>query len=523
MTEFLKLITISTLLLCFVVSASGQSQDAGDFTNTAMQLSQSYRGGSARIQALGGAQTALGGDISSISSNPAGLGFFNRSEFSFSPSFNTISTKSTFLGQSTTDSRLNFNFANLGAVINKTKGDLVDSKWRGGSFGISINRIVDFQNQIFYEGENTLTDFIDYAVDTDNFFTPNDLSDLAFETFLTDEFYELYNGQQNISINGVDYNVESLYGTGLTDGDTLFFVDRNIYDINDPNILGLPSEDFPSLQKETINSTGAVYKTSFSYGGNYDDKLYIGASLGFMTVNKEVERTYTERPTDSDLSSLVLTDNYQMSGAGVNGTFGIIYRPAQPVLLGLTYTTPTYYILEQSREIELTANFIDETFVDGIIYAPFDYSISTPARLSGGVTYFFGKNGFLTADVEKVNYSRAKLGNATEGISFSDFNQDIEQFESVFNYRLGAEYRYDMFRFRAGYAYLEDPINGDGLDQSSSNITFGGGIRTKEYYIDLGMVSSFGKESGVTPYPTAESTVIKNTNFRTTISVGFFF
>ena len=43
-----------------------------------LRFSQSDRGATARFKAMGNAQTALGGDLSSLSGNPAGLGFFNQ-------------------------------------------------------------------------------------------------------------------------------------------------------------------------------------------------------------------------------------------------------------------------------------------------------------------------------------------------------------------------------------------------------------------------------------------------------------
>ena len=49
-----------------------------------MKFSHLFNGGSARIKGIGGATTSLGGDVSSISINPAGVGFFNKKVFSIS-------------------------------------------------------------------------------------------------------------------------------------------------------------------------------------------------------------------------------------------------------------------------------------------------------------------------------------------------------------------------------------------------------------------------------------------------------
>lgn len=531
MNRSIKLITIGLLQLCLFGTL--KAQDAGDFPATALDMSRTYLGGSARMQGIGGAQTSLGGDISAASSNPAGLGFFNRSEFSFSPTLNIVSSSSDYLGTSVNDSKLNLNFANLGVVLNKSKGDLVESKWRGGSFGISINRIADFQNRITYEGSS---------------FNPVDSNgDIVLDANRPKDFIEYtvlsagVDGSGNINYNGNSF-VELAYETYLIDvfptDDSNVIVDRDIYatdengnllvDNNGFYIPAFPEENFPTKQRETINSKGGIYQTSISYGGNYNDKIYFGAGLGILSVDRDVERIYTEEPTQTTLTRLTLIDSYNISGIGVNATFGLIARPIAPILLGVSYTTPSYYGMEQTQETVLQANYTGSTdyreaYHDyTITYEPFNYNISTPSRVSGGITYFFGKSGFITGDIERVAYNNAKLTNGDNGFTFSDSNQAIELFESVFNYRAGAEFRFEMFRVRAGFNYLGDPTD-DNIDNSESKISVGAGVRTKDFFLDLGVVNSLGRKSTITPYPGAAVADIENKNTTATVSVGFFF
>ncbi|HSI90897.1 MAG TPA: hypothetical protein VK927_07240 [Adhaeribacter sp.] len=61
----------------------------------ALRYSRTDFGGTARVQALGGAQTALGADISNTTVNPAGLGLYRRSEFSITPSLSFNNAEST--------------------------------------------------------------------------------------------------------------------------------------------------------------------------------------------------------------------------------------------------------------------------------------------------------------------------------------------------------------------------------------------------------------------------------------------
>ncbi len=54
----------------------------------------------ARFKAIG-AQIGVGGDLSSIGSNPAGIGLFTRSDFSFTPEFNSYSADAQYLNSQT--------------------------------------------------------------------------------------------------------------------------------------------------------------------------------------------------------------------------------------------------------------------------------------------------------------------------------------------------------------------------------------------------------------------------------------
>ncbi|MBL3655043.1 OmpP1/FadL family transporter [Fulvivirga sediminis] len=535
-----KLILISMAQLCLVFIAKAQDittplsigyYDAGNHAGTALMMSRTYAGGSARMQGLGGAQTSLGGDISSASSNPAGLGFFNRSEYSFSPTINVMNTTSSYLGTSTEDSRLNLNFANMGVVFNRSKGDLVQSKWRGGSFGISLNRIADFQQQFTYEGysfnetdadgslaldPNSPRDFIEYSVlnsypDSESGIGfNNDLAELAYKTYLIDKFE-------------------------TPDGD---IIDRDIYatdgngnlrvDDNGNYIPAYPEKGFKTRQQESIKSRGGIYQISLAYGGNYNDRLYFGGGLGILSVNREVEREYIEQPTQTTLRQLTLTDKFTQNGIGINAIIGVIGRPVNSLLLGATYTTPSLYSLDQTQETTLSASYTGATSIrPEYSYHTFvydaNYNLRTPSKLSGGLTYFLGKRGFITGDIERVNYAGANLSGGSDGISFQDSNSEVDRLEATYNYRAGIELRFNTFRVRGGYSYFGDPVADNHIDESISKASIGAGIRTKDYFVDLALSRILNNEFQISPYPGASQAAVDNNRTAATISVGFFF
>src|SRR5690554_3626126 len=128
----------------------GESYAQGGYFEDALRYSQYRSTGSARIMGLGGTQTSLGGDVSNIHENPAGLGFFRRSEASFTGSYSNWNSETTFMGQIQDNSTNNFALPNASVVISKVKDPLELGDWRGGSFGISINRSLLFTNDFGY-------------------------------------------------------------------------------------------------------------------------------------------------------------------------------------------------------------------------------------------------------------------------------------------------------------------------------------------------------------------------------------
>ncbi|MFA6083918.1 hypothetical protein [Mucilaginibacter sp.] len=75
------------------------------YSQDVIRFSGGQTGSTARIKGIGNAGTAIGGDLSSVSGNPAGLGFFTKSELSITPEFNGTKVKATYFGQTITDTK----------------------------------------------------------------------------------------------------------------------------------------------------------------------------------------------------------------------------------------------------------------------------------------------------------------------------------------------------------------------------------------------------------------------------------
>ena len=325
-----------------------------------------------------------------------------------------------------------------------------------------------------------------------------ELSFLAYQTTLIERFF--------------DSNVP---------GDTTFFYDRNIYDIFDPGQVAFPSDDFPTLQSEVITTSGGHNVTNFSYGANFADRFYIGAALGITTMRMEQERIYNEEPTDADLFRMTLIDDRLYEGTGINGTLGIIVRPVNIFTLGVSYTSPTFYDMRDESFLYMSADFETGTLDDEVIFLPLRYSLRTPGRLNGGAALFLDKLGFITADVEWVDYSSAKI--SSDEADFFDVNQEINNYQAVLNYRLGAELRLKALRLRAGYSFQDDPLdNAGGIDRSRESLTAGLGLHFKKFYADASYVRS-NYNSAVTPYPEAPTALTENLSESAVLTLGFKF
>ena len=540
-------LTLSTGFSQSVPGAMGYHEQALMFSN------YNYTG-SARIQGLGNTQVSLGGDISSALSNPAGLGFYNRSEVSLTPSYNSYTANTNYWSNSTSTTTGKFNVDNFGAVFNKTKDDIVAGKWKGGSFAISYSKINEFNSDIIYSGMNENNDILDFYVQDAN--NQNvDFDQLAgvtygaFDTYLMSEFVDVF----------------------LTNSDssTALFYERTFFS-------EYPTDRYPTNQQEIISTTGGQNQWNFSYGGNYGDFIYFGATLGVQTIRYNILKQYTETypGLESDnLSNSFLVENLNTEGIGVNGTFGLIVRPISQMTFGLSLITPSYLSMSERYYYSTEANynnfnmnnygnyfdanysdivnpeFIDEdspyypesytTFYedDAVLNSQthnqdesfFDYTITTPLRLNVGTTFFINKNGFITADIEYVDYSTMKIKDL-EGYLESENEVVGELYQSVLNFRAGAEWRIKNYRLRAGYNYRPNPYKDESINNVTQAFSAGAGVRSSKFFLDLAATYKM-YTSTYAPYllDNTESYLetsyveIDNEDLNIVLSIGLFF
>jgi hypothetical protein len=513
-----KLTALVTVILLFF-SFLGNAQDLVD---EALLFSRTKPGGSARIQAMGGAQISLGGDYSAAFSNPAGLGMFNRSEFSLSPGMNFSNTNSKYLDNASKDSRSNFFIPGLSGVFQK-KANSEDKSFLGGSFGITFNHTNNFNSNFNYEGVNPNNSIVDYFI-----------RDAAGHT--TDQL-DIPEGKYSNNPTGLAY---STYLLDLAPNSTATYE-------SPVASTAIPRTDVQ--QQEFVETKGSQKQWSFSYGANFSDKIFVGASIGFASIRYEQNKDYIEsnyhfagNPSFNPLTEVKLNENLDISGSGINATLGIIGRPLDMVQVGFSYTLPTLYQLTDiySATMNVGWNNFDYYGNGSKLLTPSDgyqytntveaqYELRTPGKLNLGVTAFIQKKGLISADVEMVDYGAAKYSTVTQGLSYSQENEGIKAtYKSSVNFRVGGEYRLKDYRLRAGYSFMPDPYNSvqNGVNNAISSVTGGAGYRGQKFYIDLAAIFSAG-DTSYRPYsvPTSTSPVVttrnKNTTLMMTLGIPF--
>jgi len=311
----------------------------------------------------------------------------------------------------------------------------------------------------------------------------------------------------------------------------------------DRTIQEYPSVDTPVDQLDEITTSGSQNQWSISYGANFQDILYLGAGLGIQSLRYDIEKYYEENYASGNvLMNMSLYENISMRGSGVNGTIGFIVRPIKQLTIGASVITPTLITMSEDSRIVMESNFDNFAYNNETLNRvsdeqlfQFDYQITTPARFNAGATFFINKYGFLTGDIEYVNYSNSRLDSQDDPLNDQDRLIKAE-FADVLNYKLGLEGRLGNFRARAGYSLTKSPYRNDEVENRDvSKFSFGLGYRNSKMFTDLVASYASGK-SNYSPYTFAPEsnenlqefyvTPVANldyNNLSVAVSLGFFF
>jgi len=488
------------LSACLVLSIAASAQDVHEAYN----LSDLSVQGTARSMGFGNALGSVGGDFSSVSVNPAGLGIYRSSELSLTPSLKINGTSSEYTGATMSDNSTRFNFNNFGIVLtNAPKGKRYDHRnWKTVSFALGMNRVADFNYNYTYTGK-TNSSSASQVFESDANLNPGNA------TTINNSYGSM--GYQSYLLN---QNAAGQFATIV------------------PFTGGVN-------QLKSNQITGGINEYTMSLGGNYKEKLMLGITIGIPVVNYQSNYYFQESlaegntsPNPSGFQSFNYNDNVNVNGAGVNAKLGAIYKFSDIFRIGAAFHTPTYYSINDLSSPGITTSRYNGDSVATLggwgLQNEFNYHFTTPWKGVLSATIMLNTFGFITADYEYVDYSTMRYM-YPGGIDFNtnlpfqeeadQINQEIKKtYKGASNFRLGAEGRItNTFMVRAGFGYYGNAYTPYG--QSTANqyyttqridLSLGAGLHFRRFFSDVAIVHSMytGYEQ---PYTIDYSGVVSST------------
>lgn len=387
--------------------------------------------GTARFAGMGGSMSALGGDISVMATNPAGIAIYRSNDISYTGSFDFNTSTATYGSDVIKTRSTDFSTENLGFVFSTATDD----------------DFIKFVNLGFsYRQKNNLSGEFDVCGISDGFsqqYAMRQLFDMSKFNFdrLSYSMYENF-GHSWLALLGAEAALKDDKGNFLTDADG--FV------IWEPTDWGYYSEE-----------RGGVKEVDFNASCNIKDRVYLGATLGITSVDYNRYSYYFEADDQGEIYSLV--NNYKIEGTGLDLKLGAIIRPFKysPFKIGLAVHTPTWYNLENISSASIAdpyGNVIDtrdyELYNDDLRTKS---KLMTPWRFNASMSYTFGKYLALNAEYEYADYTKAEFMH--NDITSRSQNVEIQRnMKEQHTYRVGAEFSYEGFSLRAGYNKMTAPF-----------------------------------------------------------------
>jgi hypothetical protein len=439
-----KVIIIAIVILCPAAILRAQNEVQ------ALRYSMISPFGTARYAAQGGAIGALGGDFSSVQSNPAGLAFYRASEFSFTPSFYWVDTRSEFLNSVTEDSNLKFTVGSLGYVTAKSgrqKNGPV-----GAAFAFGYNTLANFNNHTTMLGmnrESSLLDNFTWHANSE----PDNLN----------PFYE------QVAYDAYLLPYDSIAGEYWND---------------------IQNGGYGQQQSRYIERWGYIGEYNISGAINVSNLVYLGATFGIHSVRFYEDIYHSESdPTDAIayFNSFDFNEFNSTTGWGYTFRFGMIIRPMQLFRVGASVQVPTFYHLTEQKYTNASSTWDRSSGIpDGSAYSPdgvYDYTLRTPMRVNAHASVILGKAATISAAYEYVDYTRARLDAYSD--KFIEENNNIRSsYQAVHCLSAGGEVRISALYLRTGMQYLRSPYRDPRNNAEQWIISGGIGFRTKHAFFD---------------------------------------
>ncbi|MGA9637504.1 OmpP1/FadL family transporter [Flavobacterium sp.] len=429
-----------------------QAQDVRD----AVRYSQDNLNGTARFRAMSGAFGALGGDLSSLSVNPAGSSVFANNEMGITLSNFNTKNDADYFGSKNTKNTNNLSLNQAGAVFVFNNMD-PNTGWNKFALGINYDNTNNFNNSIAASGTNPTNSVGDYFLSFANANPSKNQAGIPLGVILDNNYYQLnyidqqaFLGYEGYLINAVDSNDDNntMYTSNVPSG-------GNYYHEN------------------TITSTGYNGKLSFNASAAYEDKIYVGLNINTHFTDFRQNTLFYEdndNPNSNaiDLVSTSFENEIYTYGSGFSFQLGTIIKATKELRLGLAYESPTWYNLnDEIRQNLVSSGFgfgsppnpnFSDTDIDSNQFVVYDtYQLRTSGKLTGSIAYVFGKKGLLSFDISNKDYSSTSYSKERDSRNKTINNEISNELNNSYEYRLGGEYKIKALSLRAGYRFEQSP------------------------------------------------------------------
>lgn len=425
------------------MAGTAMAQDSYD----AQTFANSDLNGTSRFVAMGGALGALGGDVSVMSTNPAGTAMYRKSDAAITLS--GLFTNDKAMGHS--KSRMSFDQG--GALIAFDMDNPTGKGLQFINFGINYQKNRNYLSNLTKDINNLggvfsqtyqIADLCNYALENDYWGTLADMSASR---------KDVHGGILNeTKESGRDYE-----GIGA---------DRAYY------------------ERATY---GANIQADLNVSFNVSDQFFFGASLGVYDIDYERESFYQEFGNDGN--NYDFTNWYKTTGDGFDVKLGFICRPIEdsPFRFGVNVHTPTWYRMTDSNGSTL---YLNDEYVTSGSNSEYDYHFRTPWKFGFSLGHTIGTNFAIGAEYEFQDLSTAKYSDVDhrENYYFRNVNQITDQtLRGQHTLKVGVEYKpIDELSLRAGYNFVSSPFKKDAFRTIGYD-----GPYTETDYTNWGAVNRF--------------------------------
>lgn len=501
----MKRVFISTILMLSLSIAAGAQNM---FDGHTMSRNNYY--GTARSVALGNAMTALGGDLGSVTFNPAGSAVNSYWQFTVTPGLLFSGVKTAYAADGVNfadpvkENHTKFVMPNIGLMM---VFDAYDSDWLNwATFGVVANTTNNYISYSTARGVNSSTSYLGNLAYGAAGVAPRDMGRLLWTGYDANQFGE--------------YGPE---GSNRYAGSNERVNERETYSYV-PGALD---------QTSVLNTYGSKTDIAWNFAFNVQDSFYFGFNLGTPTMRYSRQDVFSESAQQPSAFPVIFTSKdkdgaelremtnyrnstngyrYNASGIGIYGQFGIIYLPTKNLRLGASFQSPTLYSINEEWRYTASSSFEDRKF-DGSAMSSLgeaSYSLRTPYIVDAGVAWTAPGLGLISVDYEMVDYSVIKYSDADRyGYHLDDSWAQLNHINRTFgglshSLRAGIEVKpIPELALRAGYSFVTSPekywLDAMGTTITAETVKFKGetdvfdqNLVSAHYFKDLTHAFSFG-------------------------------